>query len=281
MPDTITLATAPLRALAVGQLAQRALEASRGLVAPIAEFPDAPYLRAGEAIVWIGVRPRAMHPRMVVLGEALGRGQAARIDADGLVPWQAPQAHLHPGTAARLAERAERLRARLPRIAAPRGFGAMLSGRKPAFPLELAAPRVQRLAGALRANDHAAMEQAALALLGIGSGLTPSGDDLVGGACFARRLLAPHDAAFTALGERLVRAAATRTHVISAALFADLVHGATYGLLHDVLDALLADAPLELADEAVRALVSIGHSSGWDMLTGVLLGLTGKVTNQG
>jgi primosomal protein N' len=60
----------------------------------------------------------------------------------------------------------------------------------PSFPLARALPDVEALAIACAADDADAACRAALPLLGLGPGLTPSGDDLVGAAFFARRALA-------------------------------------------------------------------------------------------
>jgi hypothetical protein len=111
-------------------------------------------------------------------------------------------------------------------------------------------------------------------LLGLGPGLTPSGDDFVGGVLFARRVLAPGDAAWSRAATSLVERTHTRTHPISAALLTDLAHGEGHEPLHDLVDALADGAP-DRALAAVEQLGRLGHSSGWDMLTGVLVGLTG------
>jgi hypothetical protein len=74
---------------------------------------------------------------------------------------------------------------------------------------------------------------------------------------------------------RLASDARAASHAISAALLADLVAGETFEPLHALADALAADDPTA-ALEAARALVALGHSSGWDMLTGFVLGVNGE-----
>ncbi|MSQ20691.1 MAG: DUF2877 domain-containing protein [Betaproteobacteria bacterium] len=263
-------ATTP-RVLAAGTIALRALANSRGRAEPLADFPDAPYLQAADHIIWVGVRPRSMHPRMVAVALPIASGIAVTFDVTSVVP--AP----HPGhrlvDAPAFAMRAAALRRRVDLVGAPRGFGHLLVDDTPPFPLDLAAPLVRRFAAALATDDCERIEAAAMPLLGLGSGLTPSGDDLVGGALFARRLLMPCDPAWQHLGERIIHIAPTRTHAISAALLADLIHGATYGVLHALVDALIAAAPWATVIDAAQSLTAIGHSSGWDMLTGFLLAL--------
>lgn len=267
---------AVVRATAIGTRAARALAATNGWVTPIAAFPDAPYLHAGGEIVWIGVRARSLHPRMIVLDRAAALRQPLRIDASQLVPWTPVMAPAGVVGRARLIEHAVGLHRRVGEVAAPRGFGALLVGARPGFPLDLAVSRVQRFLAALDRDDAALIETHGCALLGVGTGLTPSGDDLVGAALFARGLLAhtaDERASHASLAQRLTDHAQQRTHAISAALFADLAEGASYGLLHAVVDALRHES-LDTALEHVRALVAIGHSSGWDMLTGLIAALT-------
>jgi hypothetical protein len=138
---------------------------------------------------------------------------------------------------------------------------------------------VQALSECLSAGDTEALYAAAVPLLGVGAGLTPSGDDLVGGALFMRVIVAEttverqrwHD-----LAMRLAKVAAVRSHVIGAALFCDLATGASFEPLHRMAT-LLAAADDQGALAAARDLVAIGSSSGWDMLTGFVIAATGEV----
>ena len=157
-----------------------------------------------------------------------------------------------------------------------RGFGALLCDAELDFPLGLARERVRELARAYAMNDAAAARAASQNLLGLGAGLTPSGDDLVAAALFGRRLI-DRDEAWARLGRELAHDALRASHAISAALFADTVAGESFEPLHELADALVAgDASAALA--AARALVRIGHASGWDMLAGLLLGIHGERT---
>src|SRR5260370_379121 len=120
--------------------------------------------------------------------------------------------------------------------------------------------------------------EAATALLGLGPGMTRAGDDLVGGAFFARALLA-RSGACDAAGWRhaadAVRAAAARlTHPIGAALLGDLLVGEGWAALHDLAAALARDDEPAAVD-AARRLTRLGHSSGWDLLAGFVAGARG------
>src|SRR5205085_2196654 len=108
---------------------------------------------------------------------------------------------------------------------------------------------------------------------GLGGGLTPSGDDFVGGALFAQRLLPTHDrSAWDLAAARIVADAAALTHAISATLLADLSAGEGWAPLYALLDAL-ARADTDAAIAAARSLTAMGHSSGWDIVAGVVAAL--------
>jgi hypothetical protein len=158
---------------------------------------------------------------------------------------------------------------------APRGFGMLLAGRLPEFPLDHAVPRVEALAEAYRCHDPETVFSATIPLLGLGTGLTPSGDDLAGAALFGRRRASPRDPGWEDIAERLSREAAARSNAISAALFADLARGRSFAPLHEVASAI-ATGRHDSALSAARALTGIGHSSGWDMLAGLMIGMTGS-----
>ena len=100
-----------------------------------------------------------------------------------------------------------------------------------------------------------AMRGEAETLVGLGPGLTPSGDDYLGGMLIALRLLergAQADALWRWLEPRL----ASRTSAISAAHLAAAAAGEGHEALHEAL----AGDPGRLG--------SVGHCSGWDALAG-------------
>ena len=260
--------------LSIGVKAHAALEASGGLAHPLAAFPDAPYFDAAGEIIWVGSKLPARHPRAVLTAAPVLRGRVASFES---LPRPAWRAALPPvARAASVAGACRRLVESLSSLGEPRGFGALLVGRRPEFPLDHAIDRVEALAAAYRADDAGAVHSASRALLGLGAGLTPSGDDLCGGALFGRRLVS-RDPLWRAIGGRLVREAQSASHVISAALLADLVAGASFESLHALADALIADDDAAAID-AARTLAALGHSSGWDMLTGFVIGVTADLS---
>lgn len=266
---------------AIGFKAHEALQRSDGRLAALAEFPRAPYARAGSEIVWIGAGDVAMHPRAVVLHDHHPGVTGACVLANAVSPWRPTPLSIGVERAVTLREGCARLHRDLQRIGEPRGLALLLAGRTPPFPLGASAPQVDALARAFRDADADAVHAAALPLLGLGPGLTPSGDDLVGAALFGRRAIVPSREAGRAwhdLALRLVDAARSRSHVIGAALFQDLVDGASFGPLHDLAAALGRGADDEESLAAARALTAIGHSSGWDMLAGFIIGISGALS---
>ncbi len=104
-------------------------------------------------------------------------------------------------------------------------------------------------------------------LIGLGPGLTPSGDDLVCGFLLAARHFGgPH----TALAEAAMHRAATATPKLSASLIGYAARGEGCPEVIDLLDAISGHLPLGPALAALRA---IGHTSGTDLALGVLAGV--------
>jgi hypothetical protein len=259
-----------IRVVRIGERARQALARSRGAAAPLPGFADGPYFEADGELIWVGARLPAMHPRAVITAEAQPHGVALQF---GEIPnhgWIPQRVQLEATASARIAELTRALIAN----DAPRGFDALLAGSAPAFPLDLALERVQALARAYASNKPESVRAASIPLLGFGTGLTPSGDDLAGAALFGRRLLTPQKPAWAELAQELAREVEKRSHAVSAALFADLGRGESFAPLHGIVDALAADDQVA-ALAAARELTAIGHSSGWDMFTGLVIGITG------
>jgi hypothetical protein len=189
--------------------------------------------------------------------------------------WRPDPCHLQARSVAAVREGAADLAAAVRSLGVPAGFGARLVAAALPFPLGDAADRADALAEACRLDDATSAATAARGLLGLGPGLTPSGDDFVGAAFFARLRLAAGGAgdlvAWQAAAADVRAAAARLTHPLSAALLDDLLDGETWQPLHALTHAL-ARADRAGACDAARRLVRLGHSSGWDLLAGFLAG---------
>ncbi len=235
--------------------------------------------RAHAAIVAAGGRARGLSRAMIAASVAGTDADDITVDVGAARVWTSPALDLDGPRAAALMRGAAALRATLAALGEPDGLARLFVADAPppanllADVLTRAAPRVDALAAACRTDRPADAIEPAVALLGLGPGLTPAGDDFVGGVLFARRWLATagvadargwHDTA-----ARVRAAARERTHPISAALLGDLSRGESHAALHDVVARLAGGGD---GAAAARALTRIGHSSGWDILAGALCG---------
>jgi hypothetical protein len=213
-------------------------------------------------------------------GVATAHSSRARHPRDFRAPWR-PDANCFD--AAKL-QRGATVCRQLFDVANMRGLQAKglmlwLTGQPMAFPLNHAVARFDAVRNALLQGDLKALEAAAIRVLGLGHGLTPSGDDFVGGVFFALGKL-PANAFgaswlrdFPEVAARIRSAANTATNVISAALLGDLMAGESYSVLHDLLAAFESDDAIKI-EAACEHLMRLGASSGSDILAGVLLALS-------
>lgn len=216
-------------------------------------FESTAYATLHGELVWAGAATGVDHPRNLHR-----RWRAPRIACD----------------AQRLAAGA-RMGLGLTENLPPKGLLLWLAGRPLPFPLDPARARFDAIREALERNDLPSFAAAAARVLGLGHGLTPSGDDFVGGICFAlaHAPRAAWAAGMPALRTHLLAHAATATNEISAALLGDLIDGASYAPLHELLAVLQHDDASALTGSMQR-LLRVGASSGADMLAGLLLALT-------
>ncbi len=101
-------------------------------------------------------------------------------------------------------------------------------------------------------------------LLGLGPGLTPSGDDFLVGAL----------ALLDAIGERDAHAALARAIIdalpgLTTPLSACFLKAAAAGHVGEALHRAVSSVITGDVDAAIAAVENIGHSSGWDMMAGI------------
>ena len=149
----------------------------------------------------------------------------------------------------------------------------------PIPPLLAADPLLRRAAASLatflaarRAADMPAATAALIELIGLGPGLTPSGDDVVAGILAALVWTQPPHLDITALVAAIRAAAAQRTNRISARLLWHAGAGTLYAPALALGAALLAGTPTAVAAPA-QQLFALGHTSGRDLAVGLLAGL--------
>jgi hypothetical protein len=230
-----------VKALLAGMGAAEAL-AHPGEAEVLAWFPRVLYVAtpAGiAALVAPGVEPGPLH----VLLDATPTPEAAHIGLGGAPIWRG--APPDPGS----------LAAALPLVLQVLG---------PVARSNLVPP--ERAAAAVLALEKGDLPEVAARLGGAGPGLTPAGDDALGGILFALAALAC-DADLVAVARQV------RTTAISGAFLLWAARGQALGPVHDLLAAAVSgDVPA--ARSAARALGNVGHSSGADFAQGLCWGLS-------
>ncbi len=131
----------------------------------------------------------------------------------------------------------------------------------------------EELIQAATALDLAAAFAAAHRMVGLGPGLTPSGDDVLCGflvtvSQLARPAALELRALAGALGALVVARAARATTALSATLLGHAARGEAAAEVIDLLAAVAAGAP----GPALARLLAVGHWSGYDLATGVAAG---------
>jgi len=152
------------------------------------------------------------------------------------------------------------------------GFGGLLREDVPDDPvgiLDVARPIIAGLVVALETGDRSLGAESATRLVGLGPGLTPSGDDLLVGIEAALHALARPSAGFLALALDDVEG---RTTALAATLLRHAGAGEFAERLHTLLAALLGSDE-EAIPAAIDRAVAWGATSGTDCLLGVLIGL--------
>ena len=235
-------AASALHATVAGRFARDALALGEGEVC--AAFQRSCYLRfPGERYACVGDASLGRGPLNALVAGFSPPAVGARLTVSVSQVWAPPQLPL-------------RFRS-LEQLQVPdEGLGCLLLGKRNAL--------AAHAAGALDGIDEwlrhgLAVPQAVEGLIGLGPGLTPSGDDYLGGAMVALRALG-RDRQAEALWRWLQPRLAARTSAISAAHLAVAAEGEAHEALHRVLQ--------EPSAAAFAALSAVGPCSGWDALAG-------------
>ena len=137
--------------------------------------------------------------------------------------------------------------------------------------LLFAQPTILGLVYACLTRDNSLIPEHVNALIGLGSGLTPSGDDFVGGLLFAFHALRSTYPGSSWI-ELPVEPYSAKTNFIGLTLLRDLAHGHAVAPLHQIANGLLGRDPFESLYPFVLQLIGVGNSTGWDLLAGLLTG---------
>jgi hypothetical protein len=282
-----------LRATQIGPVAVRALrEATEGTVRAV--FDRSYYVTLASGWLCVGPAKLGAGPLNILCGEwpengpheLLEVGDIARVEhsvlsagrtrvrIDTAAPW-----HPEPCRAwsrASLARGLSTLAASLPAVLPEDGLARLLrDGDEGDTPTLTAAQAPARhLAQILEAAASGRMgieAQPLTALIGLGPGLTPSGDDYLGGALVALAVTAQVE-----VRDRIWRVLEPHlrglTSDISCAHLDAAAQGFGSAALHEVLRAILSGAT-EAVPAALQPLIAIGHTSGWDALAGAAMAL--------
>ena len=145
---------------------------------------------------------------------------------------------------------------------------AVFSAREPTTALaRRAVAGTRALRNGLKSGNTAKLDEAVSLFLGLGHGLTPSGDDALSGALmmlFALR----KDAQAIILGRCISANMDNATSALSCAFLRAACDGEPSAALHQAITALLVNAP---PGDVISPIRAIGQTSGFDMLAGVLL----------
>jgi hypothetical protein len=133
------------------------------------------------------------------------------------------------------------------------------------------------IAKAALGQDMAEVASKGRELVGLGPGLTPSGDDFLGGLLFAAHSLKTAYPGDFCWGREVLTDltgwARKQTHSIGHTVLCDLALGHGPEPLHEVIKYLLTSQDLRCLMASVTRLLEIGHTTGWDILAGALTGM--------
>ncbi len=268
--QTCDLHSKPLKIRVIGRSAQALATAAK--LVTIAMFERSFYIRDEQGrIACVGREGLGFGPLNAVMASAefdqlmTRKGAAVSLDSCAAVLWRAPE--LPPVSSSQLRDGRVLLQKVMREDVRPRGLAVATDD-----PLgKRAGEGLAALLGWLRVADTDEPEMlppAVTALVGLGPGLTPSGDDALGGALIALRGLGRPDLA-DRLTARLLPIARDGTSAISFAHLRAAADGEGAESLHRVLGAMLCGNRPAVAG-ALAALDGLGHSSGWDALAGVI-----------
>ncbi len=143
--------------------------------------------------------------------------------------------------------------------------------------LEYALPTLARVFQACIVHDFTEFLRSSENLIGLGDGLTPSGDDFIGGMLFSIVTLQNTYSQFQGFSrydlELFLDSSSRRTNLISYTLLKEHAAGHASETIHRFIIALLTGKPQEFTRRLVSYIVRVGHSTGWDTLAGLWAGM--------
>lgn len=131
----------------------------------------------------------------------------------------------------------------------------------------------QILKVAVAAKSTQQMIEALNNYIGLGIGLTPSGDDFLTGLAFVASLENyPNERLKEAL-HTVLETVEKKTNVISESQYKMALQKEARYEVVQATQALLSDHAYDVVEQSIKSILSIGSSSGFDLLQGILFGL--------
>lgn len=212
-------------------------------------------------------------------GGSLAIAGKAMVTVTGAVTWRTPVPETHCATDL-LRRRLAEAEAAIWRNGTPGGFIEGMADTEIArLTTRMLHEGADGLALALGRGDTNAALAHAGRLLGLGPGLTPSGDDFLTGLLAARALCRQHgDLGSDAFPLGVVRLAKTATNPIAYAAIAKAARGEVRERVARLIIAL-GSATVEPFAPALAQVLAIGSSSGTEIAFGVIRGLASLIDN--
>jgi hypothetical protein len=206
---------------------------------------------------------------VVATNAGLLAGGRIGIRLQGAAAWHAALP-AYPADESRLRANVARVRAQL----GERPIASAPAHARTGFACEMATVLERRallLCGALREGDAKAAVGHGRSMIGLGPGLTPSGDDFLVGLFAVLHVPQSPCSGLAPLCRNMAADAQRQTHAISAAA----LQAAARGRVRKRIEVLLREmmtGTRERVDQALGAVLAIGSSSGTDIAAGVACG---------
>jgi hypothetical protein len=235
-----------------------ALEAAQGEGEVRAVFRRSFYLKFGNGYVCVGDQSLGRGPINALADDfrTPAIGERMPLDTSGAEPWAPPP--MPPLATPDVKALRQAARGRVPK----EGLGGLVVDEHNALSGH-AHPALDAIDRWLVGNS---LDEEAQTLIGLGPGLTPSGDDYFGGVLIALHQYARKAQALSLW--RWLQPRLSRTSDISGAHLAAAAAGEGHEALHRCIEALCTLVPDWPG--ALAALDNVGHCSGWDSLAGVV-----------
>ena len=272
----------------------------------LAAFSNIIYLLdVSQEISWITDRSSPMHRRCLQIfflksdlkvginyfieQEVIHLGPVVRIDLSKAQVWAPPEYDLSEEITIQIVK--DRILSAFYTIldaTSPRGLGVFLSDiialstKYSPFELKdrdniietIAEPVLKEITIAIIQSNIARVISESVNLVGLGAGLTPSGDDFFGGLIFCLNYIRKFFPEALELPEQIgLEELKKITNPISFSIMSDMMKGHGIEPIHQLLQNILSGGTQKTIYENYSQLLRIGHSTGWDILTGVVIGL--------